>query len=146
MDSRDVPLSLYGWRPSRIWPKKKVKGVKNWTLWFSRYLIPNDAISTPNSIWANKSRQITSQPPLMFPSGPSLINLPASLPLNFGSATTFFPGCGIKKQPIWSKCLVKSVHILWSSVGWSCVICCKIGMMLLVTPCLLTRIREFIHT
>ena len=28
MDSKDVPLSLYGWRPSWIWPKKRVKGVE----------------------------------------------------------------------------------------------------------------------
>ena len=66
MDSKDIPLSLYGWRPSWIWPKKRVKGVEKFeTLWFSCYLIPNDAISTPNSIWTNKSRQITSQPLLI---------------------------------------------------------------------------------
>ena len=40
-------------------------GRKIWTLWFSCYLIPNDAISTPDSIWTNKSHQITSQPLLI---------------------------------------------------------------------------------
>ena len=42
--------------------KRGLKGSKIWTLWYSCYLIPNDAISTPYSIWTNKSRQITSQP------------------------------------------------------------------------------------
>ena len=28
MDSKDIPLSLYGWRPSWIWQKKRVKGVE----------------------------------------------------------------------------------------------------------------------
>ena len=28
MDSKYMPLSLYGWRPSWIWPKKRVKGVE----------------------------------------------------------------------------------------------------------------------
>ena len=28
MDSKDMPLSLYGWRPSLIWPKKRVKRVE----------------------------------------------------------------------------------------------------------------------
>ena len=29
MDSRYMPHSPYGWRPSWIWPKRKVKGVEN---------------------------------------------------------------------------------------------------------------------
>ena len=37
---------------------EKQRGRKIWTLWFSCYLIPNDAISTPNSIWPSKSRQL----------------------------------------------------------------------------------------
>ena len=32
---------------------------QKWTLWFSCYSMPNDAIYTRNSIWANKSRQLS---------------------------------------------------------------------------------------
>ena len=38
--------------------KEGQRGRKIWTIWFSCHLIPNEAISTPNSIWANKSHQL----------------------------------------------------------------------------------------
>ena len=63
MDSKAMPLSLFtvgGYLG--FGQRRGLRGRKFLTIWFSCYLIPNDAISTPNSIWTNKSRQITSQP------------------------------------------------------------------------------------
>ena len=68
MDSKDMPLSLYGWRPSWIWPKKMVKGVEKFEpydfliIWSQMMQHPPltqfGQTNLANSIF------VTSQPPL----------------------------------------------------------------------------------
>ena len=68
MDSKDMPLSLYGWRPSWIWPKKRVKGVEKFepydflVIWSLMMQYPSltqfGQTNLANSIF------VTSQPPL----------------------------------------------------------------------------------
>ena len=78
MDSKDMPLSLYSWRPSWIWPKKRVKGVEKfepydflviWSL-MMQYppLIQFGQTNLANSIF------VTSQPPLIVQSCNTSLN------------------------------------------------------------------------
>ena len=69
MDSKDMPLSLYGWWPSWIWPKKRVKGVEKFepydflVIWSLMMQYPPltqfGQTNLANSIF------VTSQPPLL---------------------------------------------------------------------------------
>ena len=68
MDWGDMPLLLYGWRPSWIWPKKRVKGVEKFepydfcVIWSLTIQYPPltqfGQTNLANSIF------VTSQPPL----------------------------------------------------------------------------------
>ena len=68
MDSRDMPLSFYGWRPSWIWLKKRVRGVEKFepydfrVIWSLMMQYPPltqfGQTNLANSIF------VTSQPPL----------------------------------------------------------------------------------
>ena len=68
MDSKDMPLSLYGWRPSWIVPKKRVKGIEKFepydylVIW--SLMMPYPPLTQFGQTNLANSIFVTSQPPL----------------------------------------------------------------------------------
>ena len=68
MDTQDMSLSLYGWRPSWIWPKKRYKGVEKFepydflVIWSLMMQYP--PLTQFGQTNLANSVSVTSQPPL----------------------------------------------------------------------------------
>ena len=99
MDYKDMPLSLYGWRPSWIWPEKGVKGVEKFepynflVIWSLMMQYPPltqfGQTNLANSIF------VTSQPPLTGQHGRT------------ASGWMFYPVFNILEMKLKKTCMVK---------------------------------------